>query len=168
MLATREQLIDNACSILIDAYEGGSCGIASWAVANGTYKWANDGKDYELGKMGTHASVTLYEEEDLEEVGQDDPEYGMETKGFDGYGGAWLKFGKPLYIDSEMIADFITKVGKGDLDLSQTPEHGRLNDTTLKALLCMYHGLDCAFNDWDCINADQVVQFILLGEVVYG
>jgi len=164
MLATREQLIDNACSILIDAYEGGSCGIASWAVANGTYKWANDGKDYELGKMGTHASVTLYEEEDLEEVGQDDPEYGMEGKGFDGYFGAWLKFGKPLYIDSEMIADFITKVGKGELDLSQT----ELSTTTLKALLSMYHGLDDAFDDWDCINADSVVQFILLGEVVYG
>jgi len=164
MLATREQLIDNACSILIDAYEGGSCGIASWAVDNGTYKWANDGKDYELGKMGTHASVTLHEEEDLEEVGQDDPEYGMETKGFDGYGGAWLKYGKPLYIDSEMIADFITKVGKGELDLSQT----ELSTTTLKALLSMYHGLDDAFDDWDCINADSVVQFILLGEVVYG
>jgi hypothetical protein len=101
-------------------------------------------------------------------VGQDDPEYGMETKGFDGYGGAWLKFGKPLYIDSEMIADFITKVGKGELDLSQTPEHGQLNNTTIKALLSMYHGLDDAFDEWDCINADSVVQYLLLGEVVYG
>ena len=167
MLATREQLIDNACSILIDAYEGGSCGIASWAVCNGTYKWANDGKDYELGKMGTHASVTLYDMEACEEVEEDDPEYGIDGKGFDGWN-CWLKFGEPLYIDSEMIADFITKVGKGELDLSQTPTHGQLNNTTYRALVSMYHGLDDAFDEWDCINADSVVQFILLGEVVYG
>lgn len=163
MLATREQLIDNACSILIDAYEGGSCGIASWAVDNGTYKWANDGKDYELGKMGTHASVTLHETDECEQVEEDDPEYGVKGKGFMSWDG-WLKFGKSLYIDSEMIADFITKAGKGELDLSQT----ELSTTTLKALLSMYHGLDDAFDEWDCINADSVVQFILLGEVVYG
>jgi hypothetical protein len=167
MVATREQLIDNACSILIDAYEGGSCGIASWAVANGTYKWANDGKDYELGKMGTHASVTLYDMEDLELAEEDDPEYGMESKGFDGWDG-WMKFGKPLYIDSEIIADFIVKVGKGELDLSKVPDYGRLNDDTLKALFFMYNGIGDPFADWDCINADQVVQFILLGEVTYG
>jgi hypothetical protein len=163
MLATREQLIDNACSILIDAYEGGSCGIASWAVANGTYKWANDGKDYELGDMGTHASVTLYETEACEELDEDDDGYGVEGTGFNGWSG-WLKFGKPLYIDSEIIADFITKVGKGELDLSQT----ELSTTTVKALLSMYHGLDDAFDEWDCINADSVVQYLLLGEVVYG
>lgn len=167
MLATREQLIDSACTILIDAYEGGSCGLASWAVDNNTYKWANDGKEYELGEMGTHASVTLHDTEELELVGEDDPDYGVETKGYDGWGG-WLKFGKPLYIDSEMIADFIVKMGEGAIDLSQVPEHGRLSDTTLKSLLCMYHNLDCAFDEWDCINADSVVQFILLGEVVYG
>ena len=69
MIATREQLISSACSILIDAYEGGSSGIASWAVANGTYRWAYDGKDYDLGKMGTHASVTLYDSEAMEEIG---------------------------------------------------------------------------------------------------
>jgi hypothetical protein len=167
MLATREQLINSACSILTDAYEGGSCGLASWAVANDTYKWAYDGKEYELGKMGTHASVTLYDTEELEEIEEDDPDYGVETKGYEGWG-AWLKFGKPLYIDSEMIADFIVKMGEGTIDLSQVPEHGKLNDTTLTSLLCMYHNLPSAFDNWDCINADQVVQFILLGEVVYG
>ena len=167
MYATREQLIDNACSIIVDAYEGGSCGLASWARANGTYKWANDGVEYELGKMGTHASVTLYDMEAMEEIAEDHPEYGMDTKGYQGWG-CWLKFGAPLYIDSEMVADFIVKVGKGELDLSQVPEHGRLSDSTLKSLIMMYHGIDDPFGDWDCINADSIVQFILLGEVVYG
>ena len=67
-----------------------------------------------------------------------------------------------------MIADFIVKVGKGDLDLSQVPDYGRLSDSTLKALVSMYHGLGSAFSEWDCINADAVIQFMLLGEVTYG
>ena len=167
MIATREQLINSACSILIDAYEGGSCGIASWAVDNGTYKWANDGKEYELGKMGTHASVTLYDSEAMEEITEEHPDYELDDKGCSGWN-CWLKFGEPLYIDSEMIADFIVKMGEGKIDLSQIPEHGRLSDSTLKSLLFMYHGWGDAFDDWDCINADSVVQFILLGEVVYG
>lgn len=163
MVATREQLIDNACTILIDAYEGGSCGIASWAVSYGTYKWAYDGKDSDLGEMGTHASVTLY---DLEEC-EPQAEEGEEGTGFFSWG-QWYKFGKPLYIDHEIIADFIVKVGKGELDLSQVPDYGRLSRGTMGALVEMYHGMDTAFDDWDCMNADQVVQFIILGEVTYG
>lgn len=157
MVATREQLIDNACTILIDAYEGGSCGSGSWAVSYNTYKWEE--KD---GRM-TSASVTLYDLEDCEPQEKE----GEEGTGFYSWG-EWLKFGKPLDIDAEKIADFIVKVGKGELDLSQTPEYGRLSNQTLRALLSMYHGLDDAFDDWDAINADQVVQFILLGEVTYG
>jgi hypothetical protein len=163
MLATREQLIDAGASIIIDAYEGGSCGLASWAVCYGTYKWTTENGDYELGKRNTGASVTLY---DLEACEPQDEE-GEEGTGFWG-DGDWYKFGKPLPIDAEMVADFIVKVGKGDLDLSQVPEYGRLSDSTLKALVSMYHGWDSAFDDWDCINADAVIQFMLLGEVTYG
>lgn len=161
MVATREQLIDNACTILIDAYEGGSCGIASWAVSYGTYKWADD------GKMGTHASVTLYDMEQMEVLAEDDPLHGKEGEGYFNWG-EFLKFGEPLYIDHEIIADFIVKVGKGEIDLSKVPEYGRLSRGTMTALVEMYHGMDSAFDDWDCMNADQVVQFILLGEVTYG
>jgi hypothetical protein len=167
MLATREQLIDAGASIIIDAYEGGSCGIASWAVSYGTYKWKSEKGEGELGERMTSASVTLYDTEDMEVLEEDDPMYGKEGEGYFNWG-EFLKFGKPLYIDHEIIADFIVKVGKGDLDLSQVPEYGKLSDSTLKALVSMYHGWDSAFDEWDCINADQVVQFILLGEVTYG
>lgn len=163
MFATREQLIDAGATIIIDAYEGGSCGLASWACSYGTYKWASEKGDSELGERMTGASVTLYELEACEP--QD--EEGEEGTGFWSWG-QWLKFGKPLPIDAEMVADFIVAVATGKHDLSKAPEYGRMNDSTLKALILAYYNIGDPFADWDCINADQVIQTMLLGEVVYG
>lgn len=170
MLATREQLIDYGATVIIDAYEGGSSGTASWAVSAGDYKWSTENGDYELGKTHTGASVTLYDTEDSVLSPEDDPmDGGAEGKdGYRSWTGDWYTCQKPRHINAEMVADFIVKVGKGEIDFDKVPEYGRLGDRTLKALLFMYHGREGAFDDWDCINADAVVQFILLGEVVYG
>ena len=163
MFATREQLIDAGATIIMDAYEGGSCGLASWAVTYGTYKWASTNGDSKLGERMTSASVTLYE---LDKCEPQDEE-GEEGTGFWSWG-QWFKFGKPLPIDAEMVADFIVAVATGKHDLSKAPEYGRLSDSTLKALILAYYNIGDPFAEWDCMNADQVIQTILLGEVVYG
>lgn len=163
MFATREQLIDFGATVIVDAYEGGSCGLASWAVTYGTYKWASEKGEGELGERMTSASVTLYDLEACEPQAEE----GEEGTGFFSWG-QWYKFGKPLPIDAEMVADFVVQVATGKHDLSKAPEYGRMSDSTLKALILAYYDIGDPFADWDCMNADQIIQTMLLGEVVYG
>lgn len=163
--ATREDIIDGACTLIIDCYEGFAY---HWAVANGTYRWANDGVDYQLGKKTTHASVTLYEEDKCELVEEDDPSYGNEEEGFFGWGG-FYKFGEPLYIDQDIVADFIVKACTEGIDDDHLPDYGRLGNTALQTIRGIYFGDDDPFGGrYDGYVADSIIQFILLGEVVYG
>lgn len=169
MVATREQLIDNASTVLIDAYEGGQYGLGMWSISAGDYKWTTENGDYELGDRHLGASVTLYDIEDSVLSPEHDPNNGgAEGLGYRSWTGDWYLCKNPRPINAEMIADFIEKVGKGEVDFDKVPDYGRLSTSTLKSLLFMYHGFDEAFDDWDCTNANAVVQFILLGEVVYG
>lgn len=172
MKATRQQLLNLGASILSTAYEGGSSGIASWAVANGTYKWGTEKGLHELHGNEHFASVTLYDTEACELV-EDEAELAKLTDddGFDGWGG-FYRFGKPLFISESIIADFIEKIGKGEFNQDDVPEYGQLSIKRVSALAGCYlfgeDGIDEFESYCDAIVADSIVQFILLGEVTYG
>ena len=172
MKATRQQLENLGSDILIMAYEGGSCGLASWAVANDTYRWGGEKGLYELGNEKQYASVTLYDTEDCELV-TDEAELAKVTDN-DGWWswGEFYRFGKPMFISESIIADFIEKIGKGEFNQDNVPDHGQLSQKTVTALAGAYlygeDAIDEFLCDSDAIVADNIVQFILLGEVVYG
>jgi hypothetical protein len=164
--ATRENIIDGACTIIVDAYEGCS---AYWAVANGTYQWANDGRMYELGNKGTHASVTLYKEDECDTVDETDPDYGNLDKGFfTTWGNEFVKFGTPYYLDHNLVADLIVKVGTGQFSQDTVPDYGQLGKRAIHTMRAIYFGDDDAFDDYDAYTADSIIQFALFGEVIYG
>ena len=172
MKATRQQLLNLGASILSIAYEGGSCGLASWAVANGTYKWGSELGENELRGFEHYASVTLYDTEACELV-EDEAELAKLTDddGFNGWGG-FYRFGKPLHINESIIADFIEKIGKGEFNQDNVPDYGQLPIKRVSLLAGCYLFGDDAIDEFesycDAIVADTIVQFILLGEVTYG
>lgn len=163
--ATKEKLIDGACTIFVDGYEG--CAY-HWAVCNGTYKWANDGKMYELGTLGTHASATLYALDECELLKESDPDWGNDQLGFFGWDG-FFRFGKPLYIDHDMIVDLIVKVGTGEFSQENVPTYGQLGNSAIRTLRAIYFDDDDAFDhDYDSCVADSIMQYVLFGEVIYA
>jgi hypothetical protein len=172
MKATRQQLLNLGASILSTAYEGGSCGLASWAVANGTYEWGTEQGLYELDGNNHFASVTLYDREACELV-EDEAELAKLTDddGFNGWGG-FYRFGKPLVISDAIIADFIEKIGTGEFSQDNVPDYGQLRTSLVSGLAGSYLQGEDACEDFECeidaIDADNIVQFILLGEVTYG
>jgi len=172
MKATRQQLLNLGASILSTAYEGGSCGMASWAVSNGTYKWGTEKGEGELHGNEHYASVTVYDTEACELV-EDEAELAKLTDddGFGGWGG-FYRFGKPLVINESIIADFIEKIGTGEFNQDSVPDYGQLSIKRVSALAGCYlfgeDAIDEFESDNDCIVSDTIVQFILLGEVTYG
>lgn len=172
MKATRQQLLNLGASILSTAYEGGSCGIASWAVANGTYNWGTEQGLYELDGNNHFASVTLYDREACELVEDADLLTTLtDDEGFNGWGG-FYRFGKPLHISESIIADFIEKIGTGEFSQDNVPDYGQLRTDLVSGLAGSYLQGKDACEDFECeidaIDADNIVQFILLGEVTYG
>lgn len=172
MKATRQQLLNLGASILSTAYEGGSYGIASWAVANSTYTWGTELGEGELDGNEHFASVTLYDMEACELV-EDEDELAKLTDddGFNGWGG-FYRFGTPLVISESIIADFIEKIGTGEFNQDSVPDYGQLPLKRVSALAGCYlfgeNAIDEFEHDCDAIVADAIVQFILLGEVTYG
>ena len=172
MKATRQQLLNLGATVLSTAYEGGSCGLASWAVANGTYEWGTEQGLYKLDGNNHFASVTLYDRESCELV-EDEAELAKLTDddGFNGWGG-FYRFGKPLVISESIIADFIEKIGTGEFSQDDVPDYGQLRTSLVSGLAGSYLQGASAIGDFECeidaIDADNIVQFILLGEVTYG
>ena len=143
-----QKLLNFSADILITAYEGGDCGMASWVISEDGLTWGSENGDYELGEKISYASATVYRlDEDSDE-------------GYSIY---------PLEIDEKVIAEFITKVGEGQFSQQSLPEHGRMNPEVLAKLAGVYLGaIDPADCDLDALDADSIVQITLLGEVVYG
>jgi hypothetical protein len=143
-----QKLLNFSADVLITAYEGGHCGMASWVISEDGLKWGSENGDYELGEKISYASATVYRlDEDSDE-------------GYSIY---------PLEIDEKIIAEFVAKVGKGEFSQESIPEYGRMNTEVLSKLSGVYLGLlppeDC---DLDALDADSIVQMVLLGEVIYG
>lgn len=148
MKIENQNLLNFSADILMIAYEGGHCGMASWAMSEDGLLWGSENGDYELGNKKRYASTTVYRlDEDSDE-------------GYSIY---------PLEIDEKIIADFITKIGEGQFSQQSLPEYGRMNPTVLAKLAGVYLGaIDPADCDLDALDADSIVQMTLLGEVVYG
>jgi hypothetical protein len=141
-------LLNFSADILITAYEGGHCGMASWVISEDGLTWGSENGDYELGEKISYASATVYRLDEDSETGYSE---------------------NPLKIDGKLIAEFVAKVGKGEFSQESIPEYGRMNTEVLSKLSGVYLGLlppeDC---DLDALDADSIVQMVLLGEVVYG
>lgn len=153
-LQNGESMIDETklqnfgADILIGAYEGGHCGLASWAMSEDGLLWGSENGDYELGDNISYASTILYRSDDDSETGYSEI---------------------PLAIDGKIIAEFVTKVGKGEFSQESLPDYGRMNPETLTLLAGVYLGLIAPEDaDLDAISNDNIVQMILLGEVIYG
>lgn len=142
------KLLNFSADILMNAYEGGHCGMASWAMSEDGLLWGSENGDYELGDKINYASTTVYRLDEDSETGYSDI---------------------PLRIDEKIIAEFITKVGKGEFSQERIPEYGRMNPEALSTLSGIYLGyLPPDAGGFDAILADSIVQMILLGEVVFG
>ena len=110
--------------------------------------WGSENGDYELGDNISYASTILYRSDDDSETGYSEI---------------------PLAIDGKIIAEFVTKVGKGEFSQESLPDYGRMNPETLALLAGVYLGIIAPEDaDLDAISNDNIVQMILLGEVVYG
>jgi len=147
MTATRLELENLGADILTNAYEGGSYGLASWAVADSTYMWGTEdgGKEY--------ASVVLYEREEQPDSRD---EYDLT---------------KPLFISEVIIADFIEALGTGKY-VYKGADYGDLSTETKARLMCAYllgaDGIELFQQHDDALVSDAICQTILLGEVRYG
>jgi hypothetical protein len=141
-------LLNFSADILITAYEGGHCGMASWVTSEDGLTWGSENGDYELGEKISYASATVYRLDEDSETGYSE---------------------NPLKIDEKIIAEFVAKVGKGEFSQESLPDYGRMNTEVLSKLSGVYLGLlppeDC---DLDALDADSIVQMILLGQVVFG
>ncbi len=122
--------------------------MASWVTSEDGLTWGSENGDYELGEKISYASATVYRLDEDSETGYSE---------------------NPLKIDGKLIAEFVAKVGKGEFSQESIPEYGRMNPEVLSKLSGVYLGLlppeDC---DLDALDADSIVQMVLLGEVIYG
>lgn len=177
MKPLRQTLENIASDIIITAYEGGSCGLASWAIDNGSYKWGSEEGDYKLSlahecprTRREYASVVLHDRQSCEQVTVHEArQLGDDNVWEDGWGN-YYKFGAPLYVDQKIVADFIESFGNGKFDQSNVPEYGRLSDKLVVALTALaVAGYEGGFEELnDALVSDAILQFILLGEVTYG
>lgn len=169
MKATRQQLEELAQSILIDAIEGWTC--RTWALRD-DYKWGTDNGLYELNGANQYASVVLYDLENLPEITEEEFDALPEEKRLVGGWGNLFRLENPLFLTHEHIADFIEKIGKGEFNQDNVPNHGRLSQEIVGALAGAYlfgeDGIEGFHDINDAIVSDCIVQFITLGEVVYG
>lgn len=176
MKPSRQVLENIASDIIITAYEGGSCGLASWAVDNGSYKWGSEEGDYKLSlahecprTRREYASVVLHDRQSCEQVTAEEAERLGDESWSDGWGNHY-KFGAPLYVDQKIVADFLESFSNGKFDQRHVPEYGQLADKIVIALSALVnHGYEGVFEEInDSIVSDAILQFILLGEVTYG
>lgn len=170
MKATRQQLEALAQTILIDAIEGWTC--STWALRD-DYQWGTDNGLYELSGENPYASVVLYDLEELTEVTEEEFDALPEEKRWvGGFGNHLFRLDNPLFLTHTHIADFIEKIGKGEFSQDNVPDHGRLSNEVVTALAGAYlfgeDGIEGFHDINDAIVSDCIVQFITLGEVVYG
>lgn len=161
---TREQLIDGASTILADAWEWAT---RTWAVG-GDYKYTEVPKG-QYSSRYTSFAYELYdtEDENITLLNITDPKWG-EGDGWRTWTGQWAVAENPFHIDAEKVADFIVRYCTEGIDESSVPDYGRLGRRAKHTLRAVYFGDDDAFEDYDAVDADAIVQFILFGEVVYG
>lgn len=169
MKATRQQLEELATSILSNAIECWTC--STWALCD-EYQWGTDEGLHKLDGENPYGSVILYDLEKLTEVTEEEFYALPENERWLGGWGTFLRLNNPLFLTHTHIADFIEKIGKGEFSQDDVPDHGRLSNEVVTALAGAYlfgeDGIDGFHDINDAIVSDCIVQFITLGEVVYG
>lgn len=148
MKATRQELENLGADIIINAYEEGTYGLASWAVCDGTYAWGSENGAWTDGDKN-YASVTIYEQ-------GDEAKPNME---------------KPLMISQSVIADFIQALATDKVEFTGN-EYGELSKRTMYLLKGAYllgkEGIEEFQAHDDAYVSDSICQTVLLGEVRYG
>lgn len=157
---TKAHLTDCAGTILADAWEWAT---RSWAMGGG-YTYEEHDHKY------TEFAFDLYdtEDDDITLLDPDDPKWG-EGNGWRTWTGQWAVADKPLHIDADMVVNFIVKACTEGINDSHLPDYARLYPYLRNIIRSIYFGDTDPFDaQWDCVQADALVQYVLFGEVRYS